>query len=260
MNTIEHFTDFNNRHRGETVFVVGAGPQLGRLDDRQLAALEKEVSIGVNGTVYEFSPTYFLSAHIPHVRLAQIVTGDRTHILHMRPIYEHGLLPGIIPLRRRRYKLCEELPPFFTEPEPILLTRRNVVLGATHLALVMGARRIVYIAVEQRNALHFYHLDPDALRRFQRDLDELRDFPLFGIDHHNESYDRIRRMLMIPKGEAERTPFYTQDHLETFRCYLNELERRGVEVISTAQDSVVLDAGARHIPLNAILSGSNRDA
>lgn len=251
---IRHFTELNGRHSGETVFVIGAGAQLGELSDEQVSELEKRVSIGVNWTIYKVAPTYFLSAYIGQIRLAQVADEPKTCLLHMRPVYERPLLPGVIPLRRRPYLLGKGLPRRFAEPEPVLFTRRNVVLAASHLALILGARRIVFVGVEQRNRLHFFQLDPAARTRLEKAVDELQGFPLLGIDHPYESCERLRQALAVPREEAERTPFYEQNHLETFRAYVEELDRHGVEVLSAARDSVVVDAGARYVALDSVLT------
>lgn len=248
------FLELNGCHGDETIFVVGAGPQLAKLSDEQVSELQKRVCIGVNWTIYKLAPTYFLSAYIGQIRLAQLAGEPDTSLLHMRPIYEHPLLPGVVPLRRRRYEIGEELPRRFVEPEPVLLTRRNVALGASHLALILGARRIVFVGVEQRNRLHFFQLDPAARARLEEAVTELQDFPLLGIDHPNESYEGLWRPLTVSTEEAERTPFYEVDHQETFRGYVEELHRHGVEVLSAARDSVAVDAGAPYISLDSALT------
>src|SRR5262245_47647202 len=114
-------TDFlalNGRHRDQTVFVIGAGPQLHHLEPSLLRALETRVTIGLNRTTYKLGLTYFLSAYISEVLIAQMRAGTDTTFLHMRPLYKTPLGAGIIALKRRRYEFGTNLPDTFSQPEP----------------------------------------------------------------------------------------------------------------------------------------------
>ena len=94
----------------------------------------------MNWTTYKLSPTFFLSAYIHHVMIAQL-TAPESILLHMRPAYKPPLIPGIIPLKRKCFEpglhtLAQE----FVPPEPTLSTLNNVALAATHFAHILGGR------------------------------------------------------------------------------------------------------------------------
>lgn len=249
---LERALALNGRHRGETVFIIGAGPQLGGLGPDLIGRLADRVTIGVNLTFYVVPPRYFLSAYIGQVILARHRSPESL-TLHMRRRYATPLWPGVVPLKREVFEDATDLPDRFDPPVPTLLTRKNVVLGATHLAFILGARRIVYIGVEQRNQLHFWHVRPEPLPVMREDLDILRDVPFLAIDHPHATYASAVAKLERTAEECA-VPFYVESHEETFRTYFRILREAGVSIVSTARDSVVCDAGAGFVPLDEVLA------
>jgi hypothetical protein len=49
-------------------------------------------------------------------------------------------------------------------------------------------------------------------------------------------------------------PFYSVDHTPTFAAYFDILRREGVDIVATTAESVIADAGARVVSLDAILA------
>lgn len=236
------------------MFVVGAGPQLAATSPEQLQQLELQPVIAVNKVFYRLRPRYFLSAYIGELMLA-VRRIPTAMLLHMRPDYAPPLLPGISALRRTRYEPGMPLPRRLEEPQPTLLTRMNVALGATHLAYIMGARRIVYLGVEQRNQLHFWHFDDRCREQIRDDLVSRGDSDMLRIDHGYASLNNDLEALDRPVADCMK-PFYSVDHTPTFAAYIDILRRDGVDVIATTADSVVADAGARVASLDDILAAS----
>src|SRR5262245_38147212 len=132
----------NGRHEGATIFIVGSGPQLGSLTAQQRATLSADaVTIGVNRTQYAIRLRYFLSAYPAEVLLARLRCPTAC-ALHMRRAYEAPVIRGALTVGRRPFKPGAGLPVRFDDTDaPTLLTLRNVALGATHLAVILGARR-----------------------------------------------------------------------------------------------------------------------
>jgi hypothetical protein len=245
--------ELNDRHAGATVFIVGAGPQLATLSDEELRGLEDHTSIGLNWTTHKFAARYFLSAYIGYVLLAQ--KGSPTTLpIHMRPVYEEPLADGVLTVRRKHFDEEVGLTKSFTPTEPTLFTKKNVALGATHLALIMGARQVAFIGVEQRNRLHYFHDDPELRRRNLDDARDLEDkFHLFNVDHSDASFEAMRNVLQAETDREQSTPFYKLSHVDTFRSYFEILNQLGVQVFSTLKDSVISDAGAEFRPLSELL-------
>jgi hypothetical protein len=141
----------------------------------------------------------------------------------------------------------------FDREEPTLYTKRNVALAASHLALIMGAQRVVYVGIEQRNAIHFYDTDPTTRAAIRADLETMPDRDLCHRDHPNASFDVLVERLQTPAATLQAQPFYETDHTPVFRDYLTELAALGVEAFSTIPNSVTVDAGAVYRPLGDLL-------
>jgi len=242
----------NDRHVGTTVFVVGAGPQLAAVSPEQLRQLEAHPVIAVNKVFYRLRPRYFLSAYIGELMLALRRIPEVT-LLHMRLTYSAPLLPGINPLRRMIFNPGDALPRRFDAEQPTLLTRKNVALAATHLAYIMGAKRIVYLGVEQRNQLHFWHFDEKCRQEIRDDILSRGDPDILRIDHEYASLSHDLEALDRPAADCMK-PFYSVDHTPTFAAYFDILRENGVEVVATTAESVVADAGARVMALDDVLA------
>jgi|LakMenEpi03Aug12_release.lakeMendotaPanAssembly.Ray.scaffolds.fasta_scaffold39825_5 hypothetical protein len=247
----------NDRHVGATVFVIGAGPQLGLVDERHIKALESNVTIAVNKTFYRLRPTYFLSAYIGEIMLAVRRAPRATH-LHMRPSKAPPLIPGVHAIRRRDFQPDIGLPRRLDPLDPVVETKLNVAIGATHLAYVMGAARVVFVGVEQRNLLHFWHTHPVLRDRIRADVLERGDPNVLRIDHPHASMANDLAALDRSPEDCLR-PFFHIDHAPTFAAYFRILNAAGVDVVATAAESVVADAGARVADLDEML-GSRRNA
>lgn len=242
----------NDRHVGATVFVVGAGPQLAAVGAEQLRQLETQPVIAVNKVFYRLRPRYFLSAYIGELMLA-LRRIPKATLLHMRPDYTARLLPGITALRRMTFNQGSALPRHFDAEQPTLLTRLNVALGATHLAYIMGAKRIVYLGVEQRNQLHFWHFDEKCRQEIRDDILSRGDPDILRIDHEYASLSHELEAVDRPAADCIK-PFYSVDHTPTFAAYFDILRENGVDVVATTAASVVADAGARVMALDDVLA------
>lgn len=244
--------NLNAKHLGDTVFIIGAGPQLAQIPDQLIRKLEQRTTVGVNMTAYRLRPTYFLSAYIGDVILAKH-RSPATAILHMRPQLAPPLIPGILPIKRILFDKNVGLSKSFSKFDPTLFTKNNVVLGATHLAYILGARSIAYVGVEQRNKLHFWHFDTSVQSTIVNDLELLKNVPFLNIDHEYSTYDRYVEKLSRTKEECCTQEFYEVSHEETFTDYFDCLSHASIDIFSTVSDSVVCDAGANYRSLSDLL-------
>jgi hypothetical protein len=238
----------NDRHLGATVFVLGASTQLNLLTTAQIDALSRAPAIGLNRSQYRVPTMYFLSTYTQEVALALRVGGAST-VIHLsgglRPRF-----PGTLALWKRTYEDRRGLPRRLYGNRPILYNLQNASLGATHLALVMGARRIVYIGLELRSSVYFYDEDAAVKERIIADLEWA-----WANGHYDDRFEEWTpeahlRHLRTPIEERPAEPYWHVDHTPALRTFFAELERYGVEPIATLQDSVIYDAGARYVPLD----------
>ena len=130
---------------------------------------------------------------------------------------------------------------------PILRTKRNVALMATHLAMILGATKIVYVAVEMNNSCHFYHFEPDTLKQAHEHLDQLcntKNGPYYKDKPRGADEQRIRGGLRL---RTKHTGSWDNPKEKVFGRYFNDLRENGVEVQSLTDDSVVTRAGAEYV-------------
>lgn len=242
----------NGAHRGQTVYIIGSGPQLGELDPAQRAALERRVTIGVNRTQYVVKPRYFLSAYPSEVLLARATSPGSTAV-NMRPEYDAPVVRGAVSIQRRGLPGHPVLPDAFDPGMPYLVTYQNVALAATNLALVLGARKVVYVGVEQRNSLHYYDAQPDLRRRIVQDLTAIEAKDVFTLDHPHATFEHFREVLSRDPGSMASAEFHTWDHVTSFSKYFEQLREHGVEPVATTRESVVFEAGASLQDLDQVL-------
>lgn len=236
------------------MFIIGAGPQLGQLDDGQLEDLGRRLTLGVNRTQYAVALTYFLSAYPAEVLLAARHERPPSTLIHLRSEAGAPLLAGTLVLGRAPFRFGELLPEDFGDGAPHVRTRRNVALAATHLTSLMGAARIVFVGIEQNSALHYYDTDPALRARVSADLRSIRNTDVFTVDHEYATLAHLLDKLDEPPAAMDSRPFYEQSHVDAFAAYFAELRRRGVEPIATLEESVVARAGAAVHELDEVLT------
>lgn len=112
-------SELNSRHAGSDI--IGAGPQLNRLDGEARRFLARQVTIGLNRTQYFTALTYFLSAYCSECLLA-VRKGNCDTVIHARPVYEAPLHPSFLALRRQQLADHETIPKTLDADRPTLLT------------------------------------------------------------------------------------------------------------------------------------------
>lgn len=249
------------RHRGETVFIAGSGPQLGRLSPEARAQIEQHPVIGLNDAMYALKCTYGLSSYPVKIMTAATYPERPELIFHMRSAVAPPLAQDVLVVKRGQFPGC--LPPTFSET-PTLYTMQNVALGAVHLAVILGARHIVFIGVEQNNSSYFYSFDPAIRQRLVDHHATLRDGRFAGLDHPYERHAYICNLLRM---SAEVKASYTDRYVIIpndikFEYYFNALRELGIRYTSTTNDNVVTRAGGPYVPLGNLLESlrGQRDA
>ena len=244
-----------NKHQDDTIFIMGCSPQLNELTADQLQLLSKRVTIGVNDSFYRFVPQYLLSSYIAELTVAHKRHRTATTIIHARPYIAAPLLEGTLTVARENF--AGELTQDFGESLR-LFSKANVVLLASHLAAIMGARRIAYIGVEMKTLVHYYQSDPSYIPTMRQAFREDGNSPFLGMDH---AYVRPPTMLMDKLVSAERmqnqgSRFDEYNVVESMGTYFDELRRLGIDVCVTTQNSRLVECDATVTSLDALLEES----
>ncbi len=254
----------NDRHHGSTVYVLGASPQLNELSPEHLRVLAREPSIGLNRTQYRVDAMYLLSLYAQESALA-LRAGKARAVIHACGA-PAPILGGTIATFKRQYEHDRGLPRRFDAMRPTLYTSHNSAFMGTHLAVIMGARRIVFIGLEQYRNAHFYDEDPAVRERILADLAYINARGMCDMDGLRVSYERAVAPLRRPPqqlhsetywpeapSQAFPEPYWNGSPASVWRMYFDELDRYGVEPIATTRDSVIYDAGARYVALDEVL-------
>ena len=242
----------NDRHQGEDVYILGASPQLARLTQDQLEGLGAAVVIGGNRTYYKAPLTYLLSAYPPEIAIAGRHL-DEGRLIHIKKPHQPPLNGRIVSLTRRPYCAGLGLSRHLSEPVPTLYTRRNQALAMLHLAIVMGARRVIFIGVDQSSYAYFWQYDESVRERMRSDYLDLRSDPSAARDVRSHA-ELSLQMLDQPAREREAMPYY-EDFAPILGEYVGQARAFGVEVVATLPGSVVHRAGAALASVDACLSG-----
>ena len=129
----------------------------------------------------------------------------------------------------------------------------------------MGASKIVYIGFDFKNNAHFYDINRITYNKLKSNVEEILDIYSHDNFIYNDIMDfynardfknpltdeRITHLKTQPFSSFT-TPVYTP-MLEKFKAAFNTFKQRNVEIISTQEDSIITDAGAKFVPLDIVL-------
>ena len=182
-------SDFNDKHLGETIYIIGCAPTLNRLTDKEIQFLNKSITIGVNFSHLKINLKYWIGGHVeqtvfalesdlpPSVPLFAHIE-DRTRYITQiwnseRVIPVNDLTPRL-PLTR------------YIDEKQNLYGSTSIILSAIHLAYIMGASKIVYLGFEGKNALHFY-TDDEIMKK--ETIKKIKTIMLSGIYKSEINYN-----------------------------------------------------------------------
>ena len=247
MLTLDQLTD---RHKGETAYIIGNSPQLNELTPEQVEKISKGFSVGVNYSYLAFPTKYWICGHLPHVRHC-----DRFGPREMIKFFQKGAphdttweCPNMNLIRAvvsTPGHLPKSLP-----ADGFISGGEQILVSSTHLAYLMGAKRIVYIGFDQKNYSHFYQEKPEYLEQLKKDFDILLEERSHEPQFVHELKVDVMAKIFKKKEEVEKLPFPGEDITPKMRAHFDTLKNNGVEIISTIQDSLISRAGGEFHPLS----------
>ena len=200
-----------NKHRGQTVYIIGCGPQLAHLSAEQLSRLNSAVTIGTNTTPF-FEPlrTSYWCANHPALCFLT------------RPILQGGATFGVhCEKQRRRHKydtLFTWLGKIESHKTRRFRARRmlqrgrgikaysTVVLEAGQFALFLGAAKIVFIAVQMRTHRHWYH-EAGQEAAFEKIKQGVADVVKIRFPDARDEVEEKRNLRHMLSKDAPSAPF-----------------------------------------------------
>jgi hypothetical protein len=258
--------DFNNKHKGETIFVLGNGEELGKLTKEQLDFLKTKTTIGVNYAHLIHTPTYMISGHFSQVLYAQ----NFASVDKIDSFFFQGKRDGIEDFKEDLNKTTlVDIKYFYnntgmkvlreaTESESYLVGAANISLSASNLAFLMGAKRVVYIGFNQKNRLHFYDLREDMKKTLRENIAKVQKKHA-GKKRMGEINNDYRMFLehMLPEEQLRKIIFFNPDVSPALRVLFKTMSGGGAEVISTESNSKLVDAGAKYMSFDDVMSLDN---
>jgi len=255
VNKVKKASELNGIHAGKDIYIIGSGPQLNKITNKEWDFLRTQVTIGVNDVVYKIAPTYLLSAY-PYCMTIASFRAPTSQLINMRLNYVDPAIKGSLVVKRVIFdgKLWTK----FDDTTPVLATKMNVALGALHLSLILGAKRIITIGIEQNSKLHFTH-ELDCYRRmFLEDnlkIEAHTWHTKLWVDHPKpDLLDWYRHYLSDPSEKKKQNFSDLYEHAPTFKKYINIINDNNIDVITTTPDSIISRAGGKFVPLYSIIN------
>jgi len=260
----ENLSDYNNLHEGETIYLLGNSSQLAELTKDQIVKLEEKITVGTNSSFVVVESPYYIAGHLSQKLLMCNYTKKPSHkVFQGEPIgFPFKDEWNVISVADKNI-----VGPFGYLPKPVsengpLVGAENVGISATHLAFIMGAKRIVYIGFDFSNNLHFYNVDEaifDKLKGYVEELLQEHEGDDFVHSDINDLYVAAFR----DKEKMEQMDFSFDGSLRSyentmnkFRSYFDAMKSVGCEVISTQENNILHKAGATYISLDDCLANN----
>ena len=264
-------SDYNNIHLGKTIFIIGNGQQLDNLTPNQIYFLENNISIGTNASYISVESPYYIAGHMSVMLLTCHFPSKPSHkIFQGEP--QHYPFPDEWNLISIAHQKIVGPPGFFPTTSDnqdmdheILVGAENIGLSSTHLACIMGASKIVYIGFDFKNNAHFYDINRTSYNKLKSNVEEILDIYSHDKFIHDDIMDYYNAHNLISPLTDERishlrtqeflsssTPVYNS-MLGKFTAAFNTFKQRNIEIISTQEDSIITEAGAKFVPLDIVL-------
>ena len=221
----------NKKYRGKTIYIIGTGVQLATISDDILKKIKNEVTIGCNACFYKIVPTYWMSAHISQAFIAtKYLSGKSTMFLLDSGKYKqhhNKLNKHIIVVSRPEFK--GNLEGKFGKA-PRIRAKNNIIFGAMHLAIILGAKKIVFVGIELTGANHYYHMIPTIMAQLNKDIKSL--------PKHSDNKFLIRSIKRKHKkfyfSSNQYSIFY-----RTFKQYRRILDKNNIKLFVTTKNSLL---------------------
>lgn len=260
--------DFNDAHSGETIFVLGNGEELYHLTDEQKALMKDYTVIGTNYSHMMCDIDYMISGHFSQILYAQnFANMDNIKAMFFqadREFFEPYNLKKLIRVKVNRIHDNPKMKMLRRVGEGngnYLCGATNIGLSVTNLAYMMGAKRVVYIGFNQMNRLHFYDVDEGMKQELRDNIVKLRS--KYRGKHRFDNINKDWNMFlnhMLPVKELRKTTFFTPNTIPTLKRMFNQMKNNGVEIISTAEKSRLIGAGATYLPLDTVLNDTRTNS
>ena len=258
---ITDLVDIKDKHLGETIYIIGNGTYLHKLSDDEVGTINEGISIGTNACHLAFPrTTYFSTGHFVHL-LFNVFFGDcNFRFFQGEPQLNDAQCKEfkILQITQQNVKTTHDNLTRNVTNETQIIGAEQIGFAATHLAVLMGASKIVYVGFDHRSADHYYSFPPfnslirAQLKLLQEKAQEGSDS--FAMDDIDDFININIDPMSIPGAYHPngKEPLFLTDYeltLSNFKSVFEQAKQYGVEIQCIEEDSIVADAGATVIKL-----------
>ena len=259
--------DFNDKHLGETIYIIGCAPTLANLTQEEIEFLEQKITIGVNFSHLKINLKYWIGGHIEQVAFA--IESDLSHSTPLFAHYgNHTKYMTQIWNNERVVPVDDLFPKLplsrYVDKNQNLYGSTSIVLSATHLAYIMGASKIVYVGFEGKSALHFYtidkHMERNTIRKIQNILMSRKYWSEINYNHPSPHLNVHRAFEIMLDGDSQYGHFGKKEDLSRrpltyfgkdqhgirnrndIKEYISFLNKSGVRTFTLKSEEMMVDA------------------
>lgn len=251
-----------DKHKGDTIFVLGNSDELNELSDEQIKDLEENrVTIGVNYSHMKIKSNYMITGHMSHVVYAEEYPNTGT--IFFQTYANNPVFSGF---ENVETIFCDYGNGDTMKKQPFKVEGcANISISASHLAYLMGASRVVYLGFNQKNLLHFYDTDVELRDRILSNINNVRN--KLNLNQYAPSVQRQKTSIlhdydmhvghMLPIEELQKRHWTSRpnnsNNIKILTNMFDTMKNNGMEVVSTCEESIMTDSGAKYLPINKIL-------
>ena len=257
LNSIE---SLNSIHEGKPIFIVGNGTGLNDLTENEIKTINKNIIIGCNISHLIFKKTdYFISGHLSHLLFNYHYGDCNNRIFQGHPILssEDKDLMKIIQITERNIVTPPSNIVKPLNPETPIAGAEQICFSATHLAVILGAKKIIYLGFDHNSINHYYSNEKyiDIIKKQTYELVELYKENKFASEDIND----FLHINIEPDPKTGDFKHWSGSFLRKYDRTLNYLKNAfkhisqyGIEAISIEEDSIITKAGASYKKLEEI--------
>lgn len=230
-----NLTPYKNIYKGSDVYILGTSRTL---LDISPTRFKSKVCIGANSSyLYKNNCKFYIGGHLIWPLLwSNFAKPKHTCIYHGNP---DDLNLKNITVVNNLQTINEQALKHLGSNE-ILLGNDMVAFSATHLAVLIGAKRIFYVGFESKSDYHFCGIFPYH-DRFIEHLTFVRD----KYPEYKESAE-VMLKAFYPEEKIQTTNKMKSQygkHLTKYKMIFDRLKQLGVTPYTTTQHSIIYEAG-----------------
>jgi hypothetical protein len=115
-----------------------------------------------------------------------------------------------------------------------------VAFSATHLAVLIGAKRIIYVGFESKSKRHFHGNEPYYTRFYKHLEQTIKRFP------KHKGHAEIMIKSYYPQENDRTTAKMRADyarHLKKYELLFDRLKQLNIKPYTTTKESIIYEAG-----------------